>query len=133
MNGDALKERDPELYRIAHEGGTEPIHSGKYEHTTDVGIYRCAVCNAPLFPSRTKYDSGSGWPAFTAPLDTSAVTLITEEEYGVKSIDVRCAECDAHLGHVFPDGPEKNGKPTDRYCINSISLIFYKAPETPHE
>ena len=121
MDVDALKERNPELYRIAHEGGNEPIHSGKYEHTTDVGMYHCAVCGAPLFSSTTKFESGSGWPAFTSPVG-NAVTLIEEEEYGTKSVEVRCAECDAHLGHVFPDGPKKEGQHTDRYCINSISL-----------
>lgn len=129
MDGDALKERNPELYRIAHEGGTEPIHSGKYEHTTDVGMYHCAVCGAPLFPSTTKYESGSGWPAFTGPFSDDAVVLISDEEYGITSIDVRCASCDAHLGHVFPDGPKKNGKHSDRYCINSISLTLCKTSE----
>lgn len=126
MDGDALKKKNPELYRIAHEGGTEPIHSGKYVDTTEVGIYHCAVCGAALFSSTSKFISDSGWPAFTKPIADVAVILIKEEEYGTKSVDVRCATCDAHLGHVFPDGPEENGKTSDRYCINSISLELSK-------
>lgn len=122
MDGDALKERSPELYRIAHEGGTEPINSGKYVHTNEVGTYHCAVCGAPLFSSDTKFDSGTGWPSFTDPLTHDTVTLIEDDEYGFRNIDVRCTSCDAHLGHVFPDGPVKNGKTCDRFCINSVSL-----------
>lgn len=218
MHDDILKKENPELYRIAREGGTEPAFTGEYVHTEEDGMYHCAVCGAPLFSSETKFDSGSGWPSFTQPVKFSEcyvyvlkmsndqlyvgstnnlvrriaeheqgkvfttskylpVVLIHYEEYasekearhrekmlkhhgsafaklkesidvnhkislagftdpaikdGVKLIDddthgmqrteVRCAKCDAHLGHVFPDGPKKNGKTCDRFCINSISL-----------
>ncbi len=218
MNDDILKKENPELYRIAREGGTEPAFTGEYVNTKEDGMYHCAVCSAPLFSSDTKFDSGSGWPSFTQPMkflkgyvyvlkmsngqmytgsttnlirriteheqgkvtttkkylpvslvhyetynsekearhrekmlkhhgsafaklkksiDTNtkislagftdpaianAVKLLEDDSHGMRRTEVRCATCDAHLGHVFPDGPTKNGKTCDRFCINSVSL-----------
>lgn len=122
MNDDVLKQENPELYRVARKGGTEPAFTGEYVETKEDGMYHCAVCGAPLFSSTTKFDSGSGWPSFTDPAVANAVKLVSDDSHGMVRTEVRCAHCDAHLGHVFPDGPEKNGKVCDRYCINSISL-----------
>ena len=122
MNNDILKKENPELYRVAREGGTEPAFTGEYVHTEEDGMYHCAVCGTPLFSSKTKFDSESGWPAFTDPAIKDAVKLIDDDTHGMHRTEVRCARCDAHLGHVFPDGPKKNGKTCDRFCINSISL-----------
>lgn len=126
MDWDILRERNPELYHVAHEGGTEPEHSGKYIHTTDVGVYHCAVCAAPLFSSETKFESETGWPSFTHPLTPETLTLEEDAEYGMCNTDVRCRTCDAHLGRLFSDEREENGKVCDRYSINSISLVFQK-------
>ena len=123
MKGDAaLKKDHPELYRVAREGGTEPAFTGRYVHTKDDGMYHCAVCGAPLFSSLAKFDSGTGWPSFTDPLVEKAVKLVEDTSHGMQRTEVRCTNCDAHLGHVFPDGPIKNGRACNRYCINSISL-----------
>jgi peptide-methionine (R)-S-oxide reductase len=122
MNDDSLKKENPELYRVAREGGTEPAFIGEYVHTKEDGMYHCAVCDTPLFSSETKFDSGTGWPSFTNPAIASVVTLIDDDSHGMHRTEVRCATCDAHLGHVFPDGPEKDGKTCNRYCINSVSL-----------
>ena len=119
-----LKKEKPELYRVAREGGTEAPFAGKYTHHDEEGIYRCAVCDAELFSSETKFDSGSGWPSFTDPANTEAVTLVMDSSHGMERTEVRCKKCGAHLGHVFPDGPKKNGATCDRFCINSISLDF---------
>lgn len=118
----ALKIENPNLYRIAREGGTEPAFQGKYVGTETPGTYHCAVCGAALFSSDTKFESGTGWPSFTDPAIKNAVTLHTDESHGMVRTEVRCAQCDAHLGHVFNDGPVQNGKTCDRFCINSISL-----------
>lgn len=123
---DELKKENPELFRVAREGGTEPAHTGEYVHTKDDGMYHCAVCDAPLFSSQTKFDSGSGWPSFTDPANTKAVTLHDDDSHGMRRTEVRCANCGAHLGHVFPDGPRihtsEGAKTCDRFCINSVSL-----------
>ena len=126
MDWDALKERDPELYHIAHDGNTEAEFSGKHVYTTDTGVYLCAVCGAELFSSTAKFDSGKGWPSFTQPIQRNAVILKKETEYGMHSIEARCAKCDAHLGRVFPDGPKKLWRTQDRYSLNSVSLVFRK-------
>ena len=121
MNDDILKKENPELYRVAREGGTEPAFTGEYVHTEEDGTYHCAVCGASLFSSETKFDSGSGWPSFTDAVK-EAVKLFEDDSLGMRRTEVRCAKCDAHLGHVFPDGPVKNGRTCDRFCINSVSL-----------
>ena len=121
-SNDELKEENPKLYKVAREGNTEAPNKGKYVHTDRDGNYHCAVCDAKLFSSDTKFDSKSGWPSFTDPVNASAVSLHGYDALFMKQTEVRCSECDAHLGHVFPDGPEKNGATCDRYCINSISL-----------
>ena len=110
-----------EQYRVLREAGTEAPGSGKLLHNKASGTYRCAGCGAPLFESDTKYDSGSGWPSFTAPVEGETVDEITDRGHGMERTEVRCKACEGHLGHVFPDGPGDNGL---RYCINSASLNF---------
>ena len=111
----------PEAYRVAREGGTEAAFSGQYDKHEDTGIYHCVCCDAPLFSSDEKYDPGCGWPSYWKPVNEDAIKEITDNSHGMTRIETRCANCDAHLGHVFPDGPEPTGL---RYCINSVSLNF---------
>lgn len=111
----------PEQYHILRQAGTERAFTGKYEKNKEPGEYRCAGCGEPLFSSDTKYDSGSGWPSFYAPLAQGAVEEHLDTSYGRVRTEVRCARCDGHLGHVFPDGPNPTGL---RYCMNSASLDF---------
>ncbi|MEK7582805.1 MAG: peptide-methionine (R)-S-oxide reductase MsrB [Patescibacteria group bacterium] len=113
-------ELDPELKKVAREGGTEAPFSGKYwdEHTA--GMYKCAICGTELFSSDTKFDSGTGWPSFTDPSNLEHIELVEDGSHGMSRTEVRCKKCGAHLGHVFDDGPaDKGGK---RYCINSVCL-----------
>lgn len=123
-----LQQENPELYRVAREGGTEFPGSSELLHADKEGVFRCAVCNSALFSGDTKFDSGTGWPSFTDPINKEAVKLITDNSYGMRRTEVRCACCDAHLGHVFPDGPERTGDGErdfgrhDRYCINGVCL-----------
>jgi len=119
-----LKQENPELYRVAREAGTEAPHIGEYVNTKDDGMYHCAVCDVALFSSDTKYDSHSGWPSFTDPVAAEAVHLEHDDSHGMRRTEVRCKACDAHLGHVFRDGPEREEGPGhhQRFCINSISL-----------
>ncbi|MCA9364108.1 peptide-methionine (R)-S-oxide reductase MsrB [Candidatus Kaiserbacteria bacterium] len=121
---DELKRDHPELYKVAREGGTEAPFIGEYVNEHTDGMYHCAVCDAPLFSSTAKFDSKTGWPSFTDPENAAAVTLHDDDSHGMRRTEVRCAKCSAHLGHVFPDGPEKNGTTCDRYCINSVSLTL---------
>ncbi len=111
----------PEQYQVLRQGGTERAFTGNYEKNKLTGQYHCAGCGAPLFESATKYDSGSGWPSFTAPMDPEVVDEHRDVSHGMVRTEVRCARCDGHLGHVFPDGPGPNGL---RYCMNSASLDF---------
>lgn len=112
----------PEQYAILRLAGTERAFTGKYEKNKATGVYMCAGCGAPLFTSENKYDSGSGWPSYTAPVDGDAVDEHSDVSHGMIRTEVRCAKCDGHLGHVFPDGPRDQGGL--RYCINSASLDF---------
>ncbi|MEJ7776540.1 MAG: peptide-methionine (R)-S-oxide reductase MsrB [Sphingomicrobium sp.] len=111
----------PEQYRVLREAGTEPPFSGELLSVKDKGEFRCAGCGSPLFGSDSKYDSGSGWPSFTGPLQQGAVDEQVDATHGMTRTEVRCAQCEGHLGHVFPDGPGADGL---RYCINSASLSF---------
>jgi peptide-methionine (R)-S-oxide reductase len=111
----------PEQYQILRQHGTERAFTGKYEANKAPGVYMCAGCGEPLFDATTKYNSGSGWPSYTAPVEGDAVTEIRDSSHGMVRTEVRCAKCDGHLGHVFPDGPGPTGL---RYCINSASLEF---------
>ena len=111
----------PEQYAVLRQAGTERAFTGKYEKNKQEGLYTCAGCGAPLVSSDTKYNSGSGWPSYTAPVAGDAVEELRDVSHGMVRTEVRCAACEGHLGHVFPDGPGPEGL---RYCINSASLDF---------
>ena len=111
----------PEQYHVLREKGTERAFSGHLVNNHADGIYHCAACDAPLFKSETKFESGSGWPSFFEPISPTAVTLHEDRTYGMRRVEVTCSTCGGHLGHVFPDGPNPTG---ERYCMNSASLDF---------
>jgi peptide-methionine (R)-S-oxide reductase len=116
----------PEEYHVLREAGTERAFTGEYTDTETKGVYKCRACGAKLFESDTKFHSGCGWPSFYQPI-TDTVKYLEDNSFGMKRVEVRCANCDSHLGHVFPDG---YGTPTgDRYCINSISLTLEPADD----
>jgi len=112
-------ELSPEQFEVLRHGATERPFSGQYVNAKEDGTYRCAACGAELFSSDTKFDSGTGWPSFTAAAAEGTVITHEDHSYGMRRVEVRCANCDAHLGHVFPDGPGPTGM---RYCINGCAL-----------
>jgi peptide-methionine (R)-S-oxide reductase len=113
------EELTPEQFAVCRQKGTERPFSGMYNGCKDEGMYRCACCGQELFSSEAKYDSGSGWPSFHAPVSESAVKTEVDSSHGMRRVEVLCASCDAHLGHVFDDGPTPTGQ---RFCMNSIAL-----------
>ncbi len=115
------KRLNPEQFHVLREAGTEPAFSGRFTDNKADGLYLCAGCKLELFDSADKYDSGSGWPSFTRPIDPENVTEHADVSHGMRRVELRCARCDGHQGHVFPDGPPPTGL---RYCINSASLDF---------
>lgn len=111
----------PEERRVLLHQGTEPAFCGGLLKQKEVGVYHCRLCNLPLFRSNAKFESGTGWPSFFAPYDTEHVACIVDDSHGMVRTEIRCARCDSHLGHVFPDGPRPTGQ---RFCLNSVSLAF---------
>lgn len=119
---DDLKENLSEMqFYVTQKHGTEPPYTGRLLHNKRDGVYRCLVCDTPLFNSQSKYDSGCGWPSFYEPVNENSIRYLTDLSHGMERIEIRCGHCDAHLGHVFPDGPQPTG---ERYCVNSVSLSF---------
>lgn len=122
-NRDWKEKLSSEQYAVLREGATEPPFSGQLLHNKEKGIYTCAGCGAELFTSDAKYDSGSGWPSFFRPVTRDAILEREDTSHGMRRIEILCANCEGHLGHVFPDGPRPTGQ---RYCVNSLSLGFRK-------
>jgi len=124
-----LRERlTPLQYEVTQHEGTERAFTGEYWDTKDPGTYRCIVCDEPLFRSDVKYDSGTGWPSFWEAIDPAKVTLVEDRKLLMRRTEARCARCGAHLGHVFPDGPQPTG---ERYCMNSASLRLERDEPAP--
>jgi peptide-methionine (R)-S-oxide reductase len=119
VRAELRKRLTPEQYRVTQKSGTERPFSGAYHDEKADGLYRCVVCDAELFESDSKYDSGTGWPSFTAAVNDESVSRHTDRKLGLRRTEARCAACDAHLGHIFPDGPGTGG---ERFCMNSASL-----------
>lgn len=108
-------------FYVTQNHGTEPPFTGQLLHNKRDGVYHCLICDAPLFTSQSKYDSGCGWPSFYEPVSEESIRYIKDFSHGMQRIEIRCGNCDAHLGHVFPDGQQPTG---ERYCVNSASLSF---------
>jgi peptide-methionine (R)-S-oxide reductase len=122
LTDDEWRERlDPQRYHVLRQAGTEPAGTGELLHNKEDGTYVCGACGLALFGSDTKYESGSGWPSFYAPIEGDVVEEIDDSSHGMRRVEVRCARCGSHLGHVFPDGPRPTGQ---RYCMNSLALGF---------
>jgi peptide-methionine (R)-S-oxide reductase len=129
FTNDELRRRlTQQQYHVTQEAGTEPPFTGMYWDAKEDGTYRCTVCESPLFSSSTKYDSGSGWPSFWEPIKEGAVATKRDRSLFMERTEVLCGECGAHLGHVFPDGPQPTGQ---RYCMNSASLRLEGDPAGP--
>ncbi len=125
-NPDHKNHLTPEQYEVCWNKGTEPPFSGKYHDCKEKGIYKCICCGNSLFTSDTKFDSGTGWPSFSTPINETSVKEAMDRSYGMIRTEVMCARCGAHLGHVFDDGPKPTGL---RYCINSLSLSLERKNE----
>jgi peptide-methionine (R)-S-oxide reductase len=121
---------NPQQYQVLRQCGTEPPFTGKYWHNEKDGNYYCAACGALLFTSDAKYDSGSGWPSFYAPANNKNIIEVRDTSHGMERIEIICANCGGHLGHLFPDGPRPTGL---RYCVNSLSLNFKEKPKRKKE